>query len=90
LPAALLAIWTEPGLSFAICAAPWNRLSVITARRTLSPSWIWGLASRNSQPRTSSVPPAAWIAWRPSFFASYCTKVQSLNPTVPRPSILAI
>ena len=56
----------------------------------LSRSSICGLSWRNSQPRTSIVPPAAWIAWRPSFWLSHWVNVQSLKPTVPLPAMRAI
>ena len=36
------------------------------------------------------MPPSTCSAWRPSFFWSHCTNVQSLKPTVPLPAIFAI
>src|SRR5579863_8967149 len=82
-------ICASPLEALSICGGPLNRLPVITARSTASPSEMCRFFWRNSQPRTTTLPDVAWIAARsPSL--PHCTKVQSLKPTVPRPEIFAI
>ena len=89
-PSLFRPIWTFPRLWFSMRAVPVKTFSATTARRTPGPSRTCGWSSRNSQPRRRTVPPSASIAGIPCLSRSQDTNVQSPNPTVPVPAILAI